>query len=56
VFHEGFTGNSGKLVFNPGEGGNYDAVPSMEVAPNQWLVTAGLGAQTITFKIRTYSR
>jgi hypothetical protein len=56
IFADGWTANGGKLVFGPGESGHYDTRSSMKVAPNQYVTTAVLGQQTITFTIRTYPR
>jgi hypothetical protein len=56
TFADGWTANGGKLVFYPGESGYYDAKSSMKAASNQYVTTAVLGQETITFTIRTYSR
>jgi hypothetical protein len=56
TFADGWTANGGKLVFYPGESGHYDAKSTMKVASNQYVTTAVLGQQTITFTIKTYSR
>jgi|GEM_PF-2818845 len=55
-FSAGSTSNGGKLTFAPGAAGSYDALPSMQTAPNHWETSATLGTQTIKFTIRTYPR
>jgi hypothetical protein len=55
TFADGWTNNGGKLVFPPGTSGYYDAKSTMKVAPHQYVTTATLGQDTITFVIKTHA-